>query len=73
MDPTTPTAGPAVTVWMTRAEAAAALGISERQIDRLIAAGTLTKYARGVGRYSTALLRSQVEALAAPAAVDGGR
>ncbi len=60
MDPTT--TRPAT--WLTRQETAARLGVSVRQVDRMVSAGRLTKHTRVVGRCSTVFAVSQVDALA---------
>lgn len=70
-DDTTTAAPPAAAEpndgFCTKDEAAQRLGISTRQLDRLVSAGTLTKYRRTVGRQHVQYKIADLDALLVPA------
>lgn len=69
-DDTTPAAPPADEPndgFCTKDEAAQRLGISTRQLDRLVSAGALTKYRRTVGRQHVQYKINDLDALLVPA------
>lgn len=56
--------------YVSKTEAARRLGISTRQLDRLVSAGRLSKYRRDVGRTHVQYKTEDLAALLIPAAAN---